>query len=289
MATRARSAVLVVVVGLVPLVVGGPAFAALMAVLGALGFREFVTIARRISPGAGSIRVGTAVIVALAAAGLLGWPAAIAAAIAFLGVFLPLVGEFGRIDEPGALASWAFAAAGTLYLGLPVLAATALRQLPGPTAPWVSGAIGQVSFGWPVAPHGFAWALAVVLCTWLADTGAYLVGRAAGRRKLSPRISPNKTVEGALGGLAGACIAGALCWSGFGLPGGWPAGAGVGLLLGIAGQIGDLAESFIKRQAGVKDSGDLIPGHGGVFDRVDALFVSFPVAWALASVIDLAA
>ncbi len=287
MAARARSAVFVVVVGLVPLVIGGPAFALLMAFLGIMAWREYARIAQRLAPVAG-ITAGGAIIAGFGAAGLFGWPLPIVAAIAFLGVMLPLIGQFGRIDERDALLAWGLGAAGTLYLGLPVLAATSLRQLAGPSAPWAADVAGRVSLGWPPAAYGFGWALAVVLCTWLADTGAYLVGRAAGRRKLSPRISPNKTIEGAVGGLAGAALAGALCWSTFGLPGGWLAGAGVGIVLGMVGQAGDLAESFVKRQAGVKDSGTMIPGHGGVFDRVDALFVSFPAAWALAALFDMA-
>lgn len=287
MTTRARSAVLVVVVGLASVIIGGPAFALLMALLGELARREYVAIAHRLAPVSGTM-TGSAAIAGFAAAGLFGWPTPVVAAIAFLGLLLPLIGQFDRIDEPDALTAWGLAAAGTLYLGIPVLAAINLRQAAGPSAAWVADAVGRASLGWPPAPYGFGWTVAVVLCTWLADTGAYLVGRAVGRRALSPRISPNKTVEGAIGGLASASLAGALCWGAFGLPGGWLAGAGIGVVLGVVGQVGDLAESFIKRRAGVKDSGTLIPGHGGVFDRVDALFVAFPVAWAIAALFGIA-
>lgn len=287
MATRARSAVLVVVVGLVPLFIGGPVFALLMTLLGVLAWREYAAVAQRRTPVAGTATGATA-IAGFGAAGLVGWPTPVVVAIAFFAVLLPLIGQFNRVDERDALASWGLAAAGTLYLGAPVLAATSLRQMPGASAPWIADLIEQVSLGWPPAPYGFGWAVAVVLCTWLADTGAYLVGRTFGRRQLAPRISPNKTVEGAIGGLVGASVAGVLCWRAFGLPGGLLAGAGVGIVLGVVGQCGDLAESFIKRQAGVKDSGALIPGHGGVFDRVDALFVAFPVAWALATLVGIA-
>lgn len=287
MATRARGAVLVVVAGLTPLLVGGPVFAAAMAALGLACWHEYLRIARNLAPAPGISRFGAAAIVGFAAAGLFGWPTPVVAGIAFAAVLGPLVRQFGRAGAPHVLTAWGLGAAGSLYIGLPVLAATDLRQRTGPAASWLDGATANLALGWPAAPNGFAWAFAVVLCTWLADTGAYLVGRAFGRRKLSPTISPNKTVEGAIGGLVGATLAGAICWAAFALPGGWPAGAGVGLVLGFVGQVGDLAESFIKRQGGVKDSGALIPGHGGVFDRVDALLVAFPAAWATAALIDI--
>jgi phosphatidate cytidylyltransferase len=288
-ATRAVGAVLVVVVGLVPLLLGGPAFAVLMAALGLACWREYLLIARHLTPAPGVSRYGATTVALLAAAGLFGWPLPLVVVVAFAGVLAPLVRQFRRSGEPDVLTYWGLGAAGSLYVGLPVLAATSLRGLDGQAAPWLERFAAGVSLGWPPAAHGLAWAVAAVVCTWLADTGAFLVGRSLGRRRLSRQISPNKTVEGAVGGLLGAVIAGAVCWAAFGLAGGWPLGAAVGLVLGIVGQVGDLAESFVKRQAGVKDSGNVIPGHGGVFDRVDALFVAFPVAWALASILDAVA
>jgi phosphatidate cytidylyltransferase len=122
-----------------------------------------------------------------------------------------------------------------------------------------------------------AWVLAVVLSTWAGDSAAYLAGRAFGRHKLAPVVSPGKTIEGALGGLLAAVLVSAAV---FGMSGALPiwAGALVGGVIGVCGQIGDLSESFLKRQAGVKDSGNLIPGHGGMLDRVDALLFAFPAA-----------
>lgn len=115
------------------------------------------------------------------------------------------------------------------------------------------------------------------LLTWATDTAAYLFGVAFGRHKLLPRVSPNKSVEGAVGGLLGAAAVGWLCASTF-VPFITPlVGVLLGLAVGIMGQLGDLVESLIKRDAGIKDSADLIPGHGGVLDRFDSLLFTVPV------------
>ncbi len=126
---------------------------------------------------------------------------------------------------------------------------------------------------------GRANVLFLVLIVWGSDIGAYLVGRLVGGPKLAPRISPGKTRSGAVGGLAVAMLIGwgaAVAWN---LS---PAqGIVVAALLGIASQIGDLFESAAKRHFGVKDSGRLIPGHGGVLDRIDGLLVAAPAAAVL--------
>jgi phosphatidate cytidylyltransferase len=114
------------------------------------------------------------------------------------------------------------------------------------------------------------------LVTWANDTAAYYVGRTWGRHLLAPIISPNKTWEGAVGGMVGSIAAALICHAWF-LPSLTVMQAfGVSLLLGIAGPLGDLCESVLKRSAGVKDSGALIPGHGGVLDRVDSLIFTTP-------------
>ena len=126
-------------------------------------------------------------------------------------------------------------------------------------------------------PNGHIWLLTALAIVWAADTGAYFAGRRFGRRKLSPRISPNKTVEG----LAGGAVAGVLV----GVAGGALAGAGAAKLPAVAlcalvvvlfSVVGDLFESLLKRHAGVKDSGDLIPGHGGLLDRMDSVLAALP-------------
>jgi phosphatidate cytidylyltransferase len=123
-----------------------------------------------------------------------------------------------------------------------------------------------------------------VLVVWSSDSFAYLAGRALGGPKLAPRISPGKTWSGSAGGLVGAMLVGGalalLLPSPPGAGDGLPAlrGVGAGLLLGLVSQAGDLAESAFKRRSGVKDSGRLIPGHGGLLDRFDGLLAAAPVA-----------
>lgn len=121
----------------------------------------------------------------------------------------------------------------------------------------------------------------LLLClalVWAADSGAYLVGRRFGKRKLCPQVSPGKTVEGLLGGLVGAALIGLLAGLALGLDG-LRLAALVGLATACAAVsvVGDLAESLFKRRAGVKDSSDLLPGHGGVLDRIDALIAAAPL------------
>jgi len=130
--------------------------------------------------------------------------------------------------------------------------------------------------------------LALLVTVWISDTAAYFTGRRFGRRKLAPSISPGKTWEGVGGALAAVALY-ALVWTNLSGPLGvpdWPGGTPmarlwmVPILLGlaVAGMIGDLFESLIKRQAGVKDSGTILPGHGGVLDRIDAPVAMLPLA-----------
>ncbi|MEA1938847.1 MAG: phosphatidate cytidylyltransferase [Pseudomonadota bacterium] len=118
--------------------------------------------------------------------------------------------------------------------------------------------------------------LFVILVVWATDSGAYLIGRKFGRNKLIPRISPKKTVEGACGGIGAAMLAGLP----FAIPFG-PVALLLAPLLSVAAQLGDLFESAIKRRYCVKDSGRLLPGHGGVLDRIDGLLVAAPVLYVL--------
>lgn len=131
-----------------------------------------------------------------------------------------------------------------------------------------------------VGPAGAFWlTLAVFVLVWVSDTAAYYVGRAFGRRKLAPLISPNKTWEGsAAGGIA--AVAAAVGLGVAVLPFLAPVHCvAVGIICGVIGQLGDLAESRIKRVVGVKDSGTILPGHGGILDRFDALTVAAPLTY----------
>lgn len=119
--------------------------------------------------------------------------------------------------------------------------------------------------------------LLVLALVWIADSAAYFVGRAWGRRKLAPAVSPGKTWEGAAGGLLGALAYAIIC--GFWIQGiAWAPFLAAAALLGMVSIVGDLFESAAKRQAGVKDSGSLLPGHGGVLDRIDSATAALPLA-----------
>src|SRR3972149_2127267 len=128
------------------------------------------------------------------------------------------------------------------------------------------------------APNGLDWLLLALFATFATDTCAYFVGQAIGRTKIAPAISPGKTLEGSLGGFAGGAAAVLL------LNEVLHAGAGaeiipLALLLPLAGELGDLAESLIKRGAGVKDASHVIPGHGGFLDRLDSLLITVPLVY----------
>jgi phosphatidate cytidylyltransferase len=127
-------------------------------------------------------------------------------------------------------------------------------------------------------PYGHRWLFVAVAVVWAADPGAYFAGRHYGRHKLSPRISPNKTVEGLVGGLVcGLAVALAFAPLAGATLAQLPAVALVALVAVAFSVVGDLFESLLKRHVGAKDSGDLIPGHGGILDRIDGVVAALPV------------
>jgi phosphatidate cytidylyltransferase len=177
----------------------------------------------------------------------------------------------------GPLAATAVTVFGALFVGGAMSYVLLLRHLDGGGgASPLTALQGATLVAYPIA------------LAWIGDTCAYFGGRAWGRRKLMPSVSPGKTVEGAIAGVVGTVTIGLVyAWGIFGVWVGLPisplAGALGGLLISPAAQIGDLAESLLKREAGVKDSGRLLPGHGGILDRFDSLFFAVPVAyWYLA-------
>jgi phosphatidate cytidylyltransferase len=126
---------------------------------------------------------------------------------------------------------------------------------------------------------GMIWIFLLMAIIFAGDTSAYYVGSYLGRHKLSPAISPGKTIEGSVGGVAANLAAGAVGKAFFlpGLP--WGVSILFFLAVGVAGQMGDLFESEIKRSSGIKDSSGILPGHGGILDRIDALLFASPVAY----------
>jgi phosphatidate cytidylyltransferase len=126
-------------------------------------------------------------------------------------------------------------------------------------------------------PLGVGLTLTLLAVTWSGETAAYIVGRRWGRRPLAPAVSPAKTIEGAIAQvLVSVAVAAAAGW-GMGI--GWAHSASIGILLGVIGQVGDLAESFLKRSAQTKDAGGLLPGHGGMLDRLDSLLFNVPALY----------
>lgn len=177
-------------------------------------------------------------------------------------VILPLLWVMLRKNREGACSSWSFTLAGILYLGWISSRYVALIEL----------------------PQGREWVILALFSTFACDTSAYFVGRAFGRHKMAPAISPAKTWEGAAGGLAGTVII-ALCVSRiFKLPIDTLHTVLLSVVISIFAQTGDLVESLFKRNMGTKDSGTALPGHGGVLDRIDSvvftgLVVYYYVIW----------
>ncbi len=166
-----------------------------------------------------------------------------------------------------ALRDWALTLAIPLYIGWPLALFLALR---GP------------AFGY--GSTGFWWVLATFGMVWGNDTGAYLTGHYFGKTKLAPRVSPAKTWEGFAGGMVVSIVGAFVLTFPIHLP--WYATLTLGIFTAIAATIGDLAEALLKRGAGVKDSGRLIPGHGGLLDRMDSLLFAVMVVIVYAAVYD---
>lgn len=173
------------------------------------------------------------------------------------GALIPLVWVTLRADPAAALNDWTWAVAGLAYVGLLGAHLVLLREL----------------------PNGRDWVYLAVFGTFAADTTAYFVGRAVGRQKLAPLISPGKTVEGTLGGIAGGFgmvlllnyLLGIRLEASLIVP--------LAALLPLAAGVGDLAESILKRGMQVKDISHVIPGHGGFLDRLDSILFTFPVVY----------
>jgi phosphatidate cytidylyltransferase len=162
------------------------------------------------------------------------------------------------------------------------------KETSTPTVDWALTIVGGLYLGWMAghfislrdAPRGFEWMVLTLLCTWGADTGAYLIGLSLGHHKFFPRLSPKKTWEGTIGGwFCGVAVALVI---GLSMKLGLVHSLVLGALVSAFLPLGDLAVSMMKREVGVKDSSSLIPGHGGMLDRMDSLLFAVVVVYCYA-------
>ena len=260
---------------------GEPWFTALMAVVAVLGVMEFyrLAVASRASPLVHIGVVLTLLFIISRNPDLLSFlaprfdPGLLIPLLLMLAIALPMLWLLIRPRTGTAFVNWAWTLGGILYVGWLLSHLVSLRGMTG----------------------GMNWVFLVILANAASDTTAFFIGRSFGRHRLAPRISPNKTWEGALAGVVGAMVfsllftaprlfaatnplyvEGFICWQALSL----------GLLVSVFGQLGDLAESLLKRHAGVKDSGRLLPGHGGILDRMDSIIfagivVYYYVVWVI--------
>ena len=277
---RTISAIVIVLATVIPAFIGGPVFTIGVAALAFLGIRELLSAMRisGIQPEPWPLYAGALWFVASAGLGFPTW--GIAGGVTALTLLMLAIPVAHQSTSTG-LAEWAHGLAAALYVGLPLAFFVMLRGFDGLSErEWVRNVTGV--FGTDSSSLGLAWLGMVIAVTWLNDTAAYLVGRRFGRAKLVPRLSPGKSRVGAVAGMIAGGMTGVVAVAAFGVPIHWSAAAISGLVLAATGQIGDLAESLIKRNLGVKDLGTLIPGHGGILDRIDALLFTVPLAYALA-------
>lgn len=265
MRQRAISAAVLVPVLLVVLTLGGTVFAAAVAVVTALAAIEVFRLLRAAGYATFSaLGTALALLVVLDA----GFPTFLEGSgllLGAVGIVLVAVGSFTKTDPRDGLATWMSTIFGALYVSL-----LSFMVRLGNAAPDVPG---NAPFALLGGDRG--WILLLVFAVWSYDTGAYLVGKNIGRTKFLTHISPSKSVEGLVGGIVATTVVVAIMLWGLGQN---PLHAlALGPLAAIAAQAGDLAESVIKRAAGAKDSGTLIPGHGGMLDRVDSFVFAAPV------------
>jgi phosphatidate cytidylyltransferase len=284
MRQRSLSSIGVVLVAIIPALLGSPVFSITVAViaLGALYelYRAFERVGARPSTWTGSV----AVIALFIIAGSDGPFQTLTGAMVGY-TLIALAQHLMKTDINGALLDWAFSLCGVMYIGVTMMHFVLIRRFQGPVnMEWIAefdNVIGDQG-----AALGLGWLLFVLVTTWMTDVFAYLAGRQWGTTKLIPHISPGKTRVGAVAGLIGGMLTGAISAYAFGIPVPFPIMLIVGGVVAVGAMIGDLSESLIKRNIGIKDMGSFIPGHGGLLDRVDALLVTVPLTFYIAIFLD---
>jgi phosphatidate cytidylyltransferase len=293
MKVRLASALVLVPVVLAVLWIGGLVWVVAIALLAAVGGRELENAGRRLSVTPTSYLISACAAFAVAASGVTGHviaapldelvgvlvgSAMLGLAIALV-VMVSLLDQLRRRQELRSTADWAFNLSGAVYLGVLFSFLALLRGL----------------------PHGLSWTLILLVLIWTNDSAAYAGGRLFGRHLFAPSISPKKTWEGFAAGMAITVSVGAslpsiatrlqttewmaarssqeLAFVAEIAP--WILALGAAVV-SVVGPLGDLSKSFLKREAGVKDFGTLIPGHGGVLDRLDSMMFAAPVVYAVA-------
>lgn len=250
---RLLSAIVLIPLTAIALVAGWVPFALLIALVMAGSYREWETmITGQQAPWPGVLFMGLIALIAIAYPMNGAWASAVIFGVAIVAALV--------VKAPNR--HWRIS--GLVFFGVAAIAFLAIRG---------SSGVG-------------IWAgIFLVSIVWMTDIGAYFVGRIVGGTKLSPDVSPSKTWSGAAGGLCAGTLSGILVW----FLAGWvldtPSPFAIGLLISvvvsISGQLGDLGESAVKRRFAVKDSGDIIPGHGGLMDRIDSLTVAGIVLWCI--------
>jgi len=234
-------------------IAGGPWFAGVVTILGIIGLREFLAMADGYAPLRTAAYIGLPAMVAAAWLGT-SFNVLMFLAVPFLLVFIAAI---RRPGVEGVTRSMAITIFGLFWIGIPLVHAVLLRELPD---------------------HGAALVTDVLIGTFVADTGAYAVGRMFGSHKLAPRLSPNKTVEGLIGGILIGTL-GVWC---AGLYQDWLSGPDA-LILGVAvatlAVVGDLFVSLMKRDLGTKDTSNLFGPHGGLLDRLDAVLFTVVIGY----------
>lgn len=280
MKQRALSSIGVVIVAIVPALLGSPVYSVVVALIALGALYELYRAFQRkgVHP---STWTGTLALIALFV--IAGTDAPFLALMGAMTSYtlISLAQHLVKKDVTGSLRDWVYSLSGVLYVGFTMMHFVLIRRIQGPSdTGWVEQADALIGDGG--ASLGLAWLLVVLLTTWLTDVFAYLIGRRWGTTKLMPHISPGKTRVGAVAGLVAGTLTGGIAGYVFGVPAPLVIMFGVGAIIAVGAMIGDLCESLVKREIGIKDMGAVIPGHGGLLDRIDALLVTIPLTFYIA-------